>query len=107
MLDPLDDLAMRLLTVWARLRDGGGIQFDREDPFAKCEIPHPLDDRPAQPIRPLVVLPARLAHAFLGCLVLAQVLEPDRPSLMGQRKIDDVAGNLPRCILVEMSPDHG
>ncbi len=50
-----------------------------------------------------MVLPPRFAPLLLGRCVLPQGLQHHHLGILRQRKIDDLAGNLPRRIVVEMA----
>lgn len=103
VLDAYTDVPVFMGAVRAHLRRIGGIALHGQNPLAKCEVPHPLHDLAAQPVGPLVILAPGAAHVFFRRLVSAQVLEDNHCGVVGEGKIDDLAGNLPRGILVEMA----
>ena len=74
-----------------------------ENAFAKRQVTDPADNLAAEPVGAFVVLSARSAHLLFRRPVLPKIFEDKDFGSVLTRKIDDLAGNLPRGIVVEMA----
>ena len=97
------DVSVSVLAVRVHLRGIGRITFDSQNAFVKRQVTDPLDNLAAEPVGAFVVLPARSAHFLFRRMVLLEIFEDKDFGSVLTRKIDDLAGNLPRGIFVEMA----